>query len=122
MAAYKCQDYTAVVDGRPYRLIVVHSSKFDKRKASKLEWELGRKKAQLEEKIPELGAVEFACEPDAAAALEKLKQECSGLFYGVYSNIGIDEVMLKWTRRGRPVKGEEAPTKTVWHAKTLVGR
>jgi len=71
VAAYKCQDYTAVVDGRPYRLIVVHSSKFDKRKASKLEWELGRKKAQLEEKIPELGAVEFACEPDAAAVLEK---------------------------------------------------
>jgi len=36
--------------------------------------------------------------------------------------LGSMKSMLKWTRRGRPVKGEEAPTKTVWHAKTLVGR
>jgi len=120
-AVYKCKDCTAEIDGRPYRLIVVHSSKLDKRKANKLERDLSKQKAELDEKIAELGALEFACEPDAQAALNRLKQECSGPFYRISGKVEAEEVVLKWARRGRPRKGEEAPTKTIWRAKASVG-
>jgi len=55
--------------------------------------------------------VEFACEPHAAAALERLKQECSGSFHSISDNGEAEEVVLKQARRGRPRKGEEASTK-----------
>ncbi len=103
-AVYKCKDYTAEIDGRPYRLIVVHSSKLDKGKASKLERDLFKQKAELDEKIAELGAVEFACEPDAQAAPNRLKQECFGSFYDVSGRVEAEEVVLKRARRGRPGK------------------
>ena len=120
-AVYKCKDYIAEIDGRPYRLIVVHSSKLDKRKANKFERDLSKQKVELDEKIAELGALEFACEPDAQAALNRLRQECTGSFYSISGNVESEEVVLKRARRGRPRKGEEAPTKTVWRAKASVG-
>ena len=86
------QGLHAEIDGRPYRLIVVHSSKLDKRKANKLERDLSKQKVELERKIAELGALEFACEPDAQAALNRLRQECSGLFYDVSGNVEAEEV------------------------------
>jgi transposase len=118
---YKCKDYIAEVDGRLYRLIVVHSSKLDKRKASKLERDLSRQKAERDEKIAELGAVEFECELDAQAALNRLRQECSGSLYGISGNVEAGEVVLRRARRGRPRKEEEFPTKTVWRVKASVG-
>lgn len=108
------------IDGRPYRLIVVYLSKLDKRKASSPKRKLDKEETELEEKISELEAVEFACEPDAVNALERLKRECRGLFYGVSGNISIGKSLLKRTQRGRPKKGEEAYTQAKQKASCFV--
>ena len=120
-AVYKCKEYVAELFGRPYRLIVVHSSKLDKRKADKLERDLSRQKGELEEKVKKLSVLEFACEPDARAALERLKREGAGLFYSVSGEVEAEEIILKRERPGRPRKGEAAPTKTVYKVKAQVG-
>lgn len=75
----------------------------------------------MEEKIVEFGTVEVACRPDTVAAPERLEQELYGLFYGLCGITETEEVILKWSRQGKPGKGEQVSTETVWRAKVSVG-
>jgi len=92
----------------PYRLIVVHSSKLDKRKANKLEkgFRLGKRQS-WKGRSPNLGLWNLHAKPDAQAALNRLRQECSGLFYDVSGNVEAEEVVLKRARRGQAQKGRK---------------
>lgn len=91
------------------------------RKADKLQRDLGKQKAELEEKVKKLSALKFACEPDARAALERLKRESASPFHSVSGDVEAEEVILKRERPGRPRKGEATPTKTVYKVKAQVG-
>ena len=74
-AFYKHKEYIVDIAAqtavRPYRLIVVHSSSLDKRKAKTPEKNLLGQREELEARLEQLSKVEFACEPDARAALER---------------------------------------------------
>jgi len=124
-AFYKYKEYvvdiatqTAV---RPYRLIVVHSSSLDKRKAKTLEKNLLKQREELEAQLEQLSKVEFACEPDARAALERVRSENRDALYMIAGDVQAEEAILKRRRPGRPRKDEPLPTKTIFRARASVG-
>ena len=124
-AFYKYKEYvvdiatqTAV---RPYRLIVVHSSSLDKRKAKTLEKNLLGQREELEAQLEQLSKVEFACEPDARAALERVRSENRDALYTIAGDVQAEEAILKRRRPDRPRKDEPLPTKTIFRARASVG-
>ncbi|MEA4884523.1 MAG: IS1634 family transposase [Clostridia bacterium] len=124
-AFYKCKEYivdiatkTAV---RPYRLIVVHSTSLDKRKAKTLEKNLLKLRDELEAQLQQLEKVEFACEPDARSALERVRSENRDALYVISGDVQAEEAVLKRSRPGRPRKEEPVPTRTVYRVRAAVG-
>jgi transposase len=125
-AFYKCKEYTMDIatetGARQYRLIVVHSTSLDKRKANTLEKNLLKQRDELEAKLKQVCAVEFACEPDARVALEKIKRENRDLLYEISGDVQAEEQVLRRARPGRPLKGEPAPTRVMYRVSAKVGR
>jgi len=68
---------------RPYRLIVVHSWSLDKRKAKTLAKNLLKQRDELEPQLEQLANVEFACEPDARVALDRVRNENRNALYEI---------------------------------------
>ena len=124
-AFYRYQEYVVDIAAqtavRPYRLIVVHSSSLDKRKAKTLEKNLLKQREELEAQLEQLSKVEFACEPDARAALEKVRSENRDALYMIAGDVQAEEAILKRRRPGRPRKDEPLPTKTIFRARASVG-
>ena len=124
-AFYRYQEYVVDIAAqtavRPYRLIVVHSSSLDKRKAKTLEKNLLKQREELEAQLEQLSKVEFACEPDARAALERVRSENRDALYMIAGDVQAEEAILKRRRPGRPRKDEPLPTKTIFRARASVG-
>jgi transposase len=124
-ARYKCKDYAMEIateaGAHNYRLIVVHSTSLDKRKATTLEKNLLKQREELEEQLQQLGKAEFACEPDARAALEKVKKDNRSALYEISGDVHAEEQVLKRARPGRPLKGEPAPTRTIYKVRATIG-
>ncbi len=124
-AFYKCKECVVGIAAqtavRPYRLIVVHSSSLDKRKAKTLEKNLLKQREELEAPLEQLSKVEFACEPDARAALEKVRSENCDALYMITRDVQAKEAILKRCRPGRPREDEPLPTKTIFRARASVG-
>jgi len=124
-AFYKYKEYVVDIAAqtavRPYRLIVVHSSSLDKRKAKTLEKNLLKQREELEAQLEQLSKVEFACEPDARAALERVRSENRDALYMIAGDVQAEEAILKRRRPGRPRKDEPLPTKTIFRARASVG-
>ena len=124
-AFYRYKEYVVDIAAqtavRPYRLIVVHSSSLDKRKAKTLEKNLLKQREELEAQLEQLSKVEFACEPDARAALERVRSENRDALYTIAGDVQAEEAILKRRRPGRPRKDEPLPTKTIFRARASVG-
>ncbi len=124
-AFYKLKEYTVDIATetavRPYRLIVVHSTSLDKRKAKTLEMNLAKQRDELEAQLEQLSKVEFACEPDARAALERVKSENRDALYVITDDVQTEEVAMKRSRPGRPRKDEPVSKRTVYRVKAAVG-
>jgi len=124
-AFYRYQEYVVDIAAqtavRPYRLIVVHSSSLDKRKAKTLEKNLLKQREELEAQLEQLSKVEFACEPDAKAALERVRSENRDALYMIAGDVQAEEAILKRCRPGRPRKDEPLPIKTIFRARASVG-
>jgi len=124
-AFYKYKEYVVDIAAqtavRPYRLIVVHSSSLDKRKAKTLEKNLLKQREELEAQLEQLSKVEFACEPDARAALERVRSENRDALYMIAGDVQAEEAILKRRRPGRPRKDEPLPIKTIYRARASVG-
>ena len=124
-AFYRYQEYVVDIAAqtavRPYRLIVVHSSSLDKRKAKTLEKNLLKQREELEAQLEQLSKVEFACEPDARAALERVRSENRDALYMIAGDVQAEEAILKRRRPGRPRKDEPLPIKTIYRARASVG-
>ena len=124
-AFYRYQEYVVDIAAqtavRPYRLIVVHSSSLDKRKAKTLEKNLLKQREELEAQLEQLSKVEFACEPDARAALEKVRSENRDALYTIAGDVQAEEAILKRCRPGRPRKDEPLRAKTIFRARASVG-
>ncbi|MEA4884674.1 MAG: hypothetical protein VB144_13665 [Clostridia bacterium] len=72
------------------------------RKANTLEKNLLKQREELETSLKQLGTVEFACESDARAALEKIKHENRSALYEISGDVQAEEQVLRRVRPGRP--------------------
>jgi len=106
-ARYKIQEFGAILYGRSYRFVVVHSSHMDKRKLKSLDKRIKQEKDQLTKEIKQLTGLRFACEPDAKEALSRFLQEKKGGFYPLSGTVETVLEKEKRTFRGRPARGEE---------------
>ncbi len=106
-AWYKLQEFDAILNGRSYRFVVVHSSHMDKRKLKGLEKRVKKEKDQLTKEIKQLTALRFACEPDAKEALSRFLKEKRGGFYPLSGTVEAVLEREKRESRGRPARSEE---------------
>ncbi len=103
-AHYHGFETTVTLYGRSYRALVVHSSAYDRRKRGKLERLIKDDLKQLNNIKADMEKIEFACLPDAQAAVARLQR---GRFHELTAQI---EEIPKYPR-GRPsVEGTRQPS------------
>jgi len=105
-ASYQLKEYRDVLNNQQYRFLVVRSSQLDKRKLRKLDNQVKRERETLEKEILKLKNKQFACRPDAEAALKDFKKKHR---YGLFTVTGsVDPISVPEKRRGpgRPPKNE----------------
>lgn len=114
-ACYKSQSFFREIDGRDYRLIVVHSTTLDKRKENSLLKKWAKQREVLEKAAKDLSRRPFACEADAKKALELFYQEYRHQPFILKGTVA-EEIACSYARPGRPKKGEQPLNTVVYHA------
>ena len=110
-ASYSVQEFKAELHGKPYRFLVVHSTKLDGRKTRSLQKDLVQREKELQKAILQLEKQVFACEPDAEAALDVFKKQHQDDFFLL---TGQTEIHKK-RKPGRP--GKNTPVEEVYRLK-----
>ena len=89
--------FETVVDlyGVWYRALVLHSDAYDERRIKKLERTLEVDRSEIEQHVQQAEKIEYACLPDARAALSRLPR---GRFYEIRGDVEEQPVYA----RGRP--------------------
>lgn len=98
-AVYKSWETQAVIRGKAYRAVVVHSSAHDKRRQKRIDRELEREHIDLSKQIIALSKEEFFCQADAEKAAENMKKATHQFYTPVTQVIEIPKY-----KRGRPKK------------------
>jgi transposase len=111
-ASYRLQSFQADYAQRPYRMVVVHSSKLDQRKSKTLDRQFAQELSRLEEAGRQLAARSFACIPDAQAAWLAFEREFSGGHYRLQYELVSQSRPVKRPTRGRPPKHALPPSET----------
>ncbi|EQD53164.1 transposase (IS4 family protein), partial [mine drainage metagenome] len=100
-AQYKAWETSRVIDGREYRLFVVHSTSLDRRKHKHLDSLIARERKELEQAAREEASRRYNCREDAETAFSRWSSQYWQLAHQV------EEVHEKhYGHRGRPHKGE----------------
>ena len=120
-ATYRASEQATVIGGRPYRLIVYHSSTLDKRKSRSLLSSVTQEKAALEKAARELAKTPFFCERDAQAAGEAFCRSHKSRFFPLSFTVETKTVKEPRPGRGRPKKGESLPETPVFLVNVTVG-
>jgi transposase len=118
-AKYKSQSFIREIDGRPYRLIAVHSTALDKRKEKSLMKKWEKQKKELEKENNDLVNRPFACEADALKAIElfvKRHRKKPFTFRGSITS----ETISKYPNRGRPRIGVLPESTINYHANVTI--
>ena len=105
-AVYRLTEYPGQIDDQYYRFLVVHSSQLDKRKLRKLDNQVKREQKDLGKEITALKTKQFACRPDAEAALACFIKEHKGGLFNISGSVDLIEIPEKRLRKGRPPKDE----------------
>ncbi|RPJ69022.1 MAG: IS1634 family transposase, partial [Alphaproteobacteria bacterium] len=108
--------YETVVEygGIEQKWVVVHSSEMQKRKDVTFEKKIKRVIKEAQKELKDLKKIEFACEEDARAAMERWKKENP---YFLLENIEISTVSTRENgKRGRPKKDEKLIVRYVINA------
>jgi len=106
-AVYHLAEYSEQIDDQYYRFIVVHSSQLDKRKLKKLDNQVKREQKDLEKESTVLKVQQFACRPDAEAALACFIKEHKGGLFKITGSVDLIEIPEKRLKKGRPRKDEQ---------------
>lgn len=107
------------IDGRSYRLIVVHSSALDQRKEKSLVKKWAKQKEELEKAARELAQRPFACEADAVKAVEIFIKEQHHQPFTLRGEV-TKELLTRYLKPGRPKKGTQPENTVVYHAHVQV--
>ncbi len=119
-AVYKIQSFTDCLYDTPYRFIVCHSSHLDGRKIKALQAAIQRENTQITKAVEERETVDFYCEEDAQAALEKFISENSLEYHSLSGKTTKEDRVKKRTQRGRPRKDEGKEVETWFKVKIKV--
>lgn len=111
-ATYRVWETAATYEGHPVRLIVVESSALDQRKGKTLEKERVKEAGLLREEQVRWERHPFSCREDAEQALTSLKASLRPRFHRVEA--AVKEIVRPKKRRGRPKKGAEPETETLY--------
>lgn len=104
---YRLTEYCEQLLCQRYRFLVVHSSQLDKRKLKKLDNQVKREQKALEKESASLYAKQFACRPDAEAALQYFIKEHKGGLFKVTGSVNLIEIPKKRLKPGRPARDEQ---------------
>lgn len=103
--------------GIKQKCVVVHSTEMHKRKDITFEKKIKKMVKEAQKELKELKTIEFACEEDARAALERWKEENP---YCLLETVDISTVSKRENgKKGRPKKGEKLVTHYVVDAKVI---
>lgn len=105
-ASYQLKEYRDDLHNQQYRFLVVHSSQLDRRKLRKLDNKIKREQQTLEKNILKLEGKQFACRPDAEAALRDFKKEHRCSLFTVTGSVEPIVIPKKRSGPGRPPKNE----------------
>ncbi|BCV20325.1 hypothetical protein hamaS1_21850 [Moorella sp. Hama-1] len=114
-ARYKSQSFVREIDGKDFRLIVVHSTTLDKRKEKSLLKKWAKQKETLAKAARELSRRPFACDADARKAIELFCQEYRHQPF-IFKGTVTEEIESSYAKRGRPKKEEQPQNTVVYHA------
>jgi transposase len=106
------------IEGRPYRLIVVHSTSLAKQKEGALAREVEKEQKAFEKAARRLRQQEFHCREDAEAALASFLAE-GPRYWHVEAAVLEERITLRG--RGRPRKGEEPEERVVFRCQVDLG-
>ena len=113
-ALYRASEQEEEIDGHPYRLVVYHSSQLDRRKEKSFETELTKEQERIVKAAGLLGLQSFSCEADAKREAESFLEQFKDAFHHVTASVLPREREIPRTAPGRPKKGEEAQSETVY--------
>jgi len=119
-AIYRLTEYPGQIDDQYYRFLVVHSSQLDKRKLRKLDNQVKKEKQTLEKEIAALKNKQFACLPDAEAALVCFIKEHKGSLFKITGSVNLIEIPEKRLKPGRPSKGEQKTHHSCYSVTTTI--
>jgi transposase len=113
-ALYRASEQEEEIDGHPYRLVVYHSSQLDRRKEKSFATELTKEQERIVKASGLLGLQSFSCEADAKREAESFLDQFKDAFHHVTASVLPREREIPRTAPGRPKKGEEAQSETVY--------
>jgi len=112
-ASYHIYAAKEELHGKTYRFLVVQSDQMDGRKEKKMNDQLQREQKRYRNDQKELENRDFACRPDAEAALDDfLKNHCKG-YHTFEGTVIREELPGKRQKPGRPKKGEDPPPSVI---------
>lgn len=120
-ALYRASEQEEEIDGHPYRLVVYHSSQLDRRKEKSFEAELAKEQQGIVKAGSLLGAQAFSCEADATREADRFLEQFKDAFHHVTASVLSREREIPRPAPGRPKKGEEAKTETVYVVRAQPG-
>ncbi len=100
IARYKARESKAVLYGKNYRAVVIHSDAHDKRRRKRTDRKLQTEYKTLKSECKKLSGKEFYCQADARKAADEFRNACSEYYL---SHTEIREIPKY--KRGRPRDG-----------------
>ena len=113
-AVYRFQPFERKIQGLPYRLMVIHSNKLEKRKAERFAKQLTTEETILRKALQNLEKTVFHCEADAEAAIQAFTTAHASDYFHWTLGVETQSQPRKRNRRGRPKKGEVPVYDTVY--------
>jgi transposase len=119
-AYYKTFLVNSELNGRKYDFVVVQSSALEASKEKTLKRRIAKQHEELEKLAKELSGQDFACEPDALAALNNLRAILTKKGFDFQSE--VKQVQQRtYSHKGRPRKDEQPMVKEIYHAECSLG-
>lgn len=99
-AYYKSYEREVSIDDNTYRVVVIHSDFYDRRKKKKIDKETQKDMEKTKKIKKKLTSIEYFCKKDAEVAAEKQKPP-------KYHKLKFDVEEKKIYKRGRPRNGKK---------------
>lgn len=99
-ANYRYHESTVCLYGKDYRVIVFHSSAYDKRRQKRIDRILKKDLKEIEKRSQKASKVQYYCQADAEAAAKRIKEKRSD-----YYDISTEIIEVPIYPKGRPKDG-----------------